>query len=167
MDTKRRSEAVSKWCILWPQFTWLMNSLAISPQHRCSWRQCCGSGSRMRISSLPDPGSASKNQSILTQKLFLSSRKYDLGCSFRIRILIFTHPGSRIQGSKRHRIPDPDPQHWLADVLTLSIVSSKIKKFISAYTLDEKADDDQASFQVPPPPHILGWYGVNLINQGL
>jgi hypothetical protein len=22
-------------------------------------------------------------------------------------------PGSRIQGSKRHRIPDPDPQHWL------------------------------------------------------
>jgi len=23
----------------------------------------------------------------------------------------FTHPGSRIQGSKRHRIPDPDPQH--------------------------------------------------------
>ncbi len=24
----------------------------------------------------------------------------------------FTHPGSRIQVSKRHRIPDPDPQHW-------------------------------------------------------
>ncbi len=23
----------------------------------------------------------------------------------------FTHPGSWIQGSKRHRIPDPDPQH--------------------------------------------------------
>jgi hypothetical protein len=21
-------------------------------------------------------------------------------------------PGSQIQGSKRHRIPDPDPQHW-------------------------------------------------------
>jgi hypothetical protein len=29
----------------------------------------------------------------------------------KIRILIF-YP-SRIQGSKRHRIPDPDPQHWL------------------------------------------------------
>ncbi len=28
----------------------------------------------------------------------------------RIRILTF-YP-SRIQGSKRHRIPDPDPQHW-------------------------------------------------------
>ncbi len=25
--------------------------------------------------------------------------------------ILFTHPGSRIQGSKRHRIPDPDPQH--------------------------------------------------------
>ncbi len=23
------------------------------------------------------------------------------------------YSGSRIQGSKRHRIPDPDPQHWL------------------------------------------------------
>jgi hypothetical protein len=23
-----------------------------------------------------------------------------------------TYSGSRIQGSKRHRIPDPDPQHW-------------------------------------------------------
>jgi hypothetical protein len=22
-----------------------------------------------------------------------------------------TYPGSRVQGSKRHRIPDPDPQH--------------------------------------------------------
>jgi hypothetical protein len=22
------------------------------------------------------------------------------------------HSGSRIQGSKRYRIPDPDPQHW-------------------------------------------------------
>jgi hypothetical protein len=23
------------------------------------------------------------------------------------------HPGPRIQGSKRHRIPDPEPQHFL------------------------------------------------------
>jgi len=66
------------------------------------------------LSRIPDrnffhPGSASKNLSILTQKLFLSSRKYDPGCSSRIRILIF-YP-SRIQGPKRHRIPDP--QNWL------------------------------------------------------
>jgi hypothetical protein len=43
-------------------------------------------GSRIRTTvSIPDPGSASKNLSILTpKKWFLSSRKYDLGCSSRI-----------------------------------------------------------------------------------
>ncbi len=60
-------------------------------------------GSRIRIRI------RTKNLSILTQKLFLSSRKCDPGCSFRIRILIFYPP--RILGSKRHLIPDPDPQH--------------------------------------------------------
>jgi hypothetical protein len=39
--------------------------------------------------SIPDPGSASKNYKYFTPKRFLSSRKYDLGCS--------------------SRIPDPDP----------------------------------------------------------
>jgi hypothetical protein len=33
-----------------------------------------------------------------------------------IRVLI---PGSRIQGSKRHRIPDPDPQHCFGDLFTI------------------------------------------------
>jgi hypothetical protein len=48
---------------------------------------------------MPDPGSASasKNSSILTQKMFLNSRKYDPGFSSRIRVLIFYPP----------RIPDP------------------------------------------------------------
>jgi hypothetical protein len=46
--------------------------------------------SRIRFVPIADPESASKNLSILTQKKwFLSSRKYDLGCS--------------------SRIPDPDP----------------------------------------------------------
>jgi hypothetical protein len=54
------------------------------------------------IFSIPDPGSASKNLSILTQKWFLTSRKYDSGCSSRIGILIFYL--SRIPGSKRQRI---------------------------------------------------------------
>ncbi len=31
---------------------------------------------------------------------------------FGIRDPEKTYSGSRIQGSKRHRIPDPDPQHW-------------------------------------------------------
>jgi hypothetical protein len=51
--------------------------------------------------SIPDPGSTSKNLSILTQIfVFLSSRKYDPGCS------------------SRSRIPDPDPDFyssWIPD----------------------------------------------------
>jgi hypothetical protein len=39
-----------------------------------------------------------------------------------------TYSGSRIQGSKRHRIPDPDPQHCLARSVKLSRLSSKCIK---------------------------------------
>jgi hypothetical protein len=65
--------------------------------------------SRIQGQNFPDPGfeSASKKLSILTQKLFLISQKYDPGCSSRIRILIFTHPGS----------PDPVPQHCFVNFL--------------------------------------------------
>ncbi len=56
--------------------------------------------SRIRTVSIPDPGSSSKNLRILTpkkaKKWFLSSKALKL-----------SHPGSRIQGSKRHPIPDP------------------------------------------------------------
>jgi hypothetical protein len=45
-------------------------------------------GSRIRTVSISDPGSSSKNLSILTakraKKWFLSSKKYDPGCSTRI-----------------------------------------------------------------------------------
>ncbi len=61
------------------------------------------SGSRIPIFSNLDPGSASKNFSILTQKIVSQLRKYDPGCSSCIRILIF-YP-SRIQGVKK--APDP------------------------------------------------------------
>jgi hypothetical protein len=100
--------------------------------------QCCGfgmfipdptffhPGSRIRLFSIPDPrfripdpnglhpGSRIRIKEFKyfnPKKWFLSSRKYDPGCSSRIRMLTSTHPGSRIQGSKRHRIPDPDLQH--------------------------------------------------------
>ncbi len=54
-------------------------------------------GTELSPSRIPDPVSASKNLSILTpKKLFLSSKKYDLGCS--------------------SRIPDMDPQHWKGPV---------------------------------------------------
>ncbi len=93
------------------------------------FKQCCGSGmfipdpgsdflpSRIRTVSIPDTGSASKYLSILTpkkpKKWFLSTRKYDPGCSSRIPDPDADFYPSRIQGSKRHRIPDPDPQHCL------------------------------------------------------
>ncbi len=68
-------------------------------------------GSDFFPSRIPDPnclhpGSASKNLSILTQKkkkeMGSNCRKYDPGCSSGC--WLSTHPGSRIQGSKRPRI---------------------------------------------------------------
>ncbi len=32
-----------------------------------------------------------------------------------------TYSGSRIQGSKRHRIPDPDPQHWSKENISAAL----------------------------------------------
>jgi hypothetical protein len=59
--------------------------------------------SRVRTVSIPDPGSSSKNLSILTpkkaKKWFLSSKKYDPGCSSRI-----PDPDADFLPS---RIPDP------------------------------------------------------------
>jgi hypothetical protein len=68
-----------------------------------------------RVKKIPDSGSgpASKNLSINSNPKNCS-RKYDPGCSSRITdpdFLPIPDPGSRIQGSKRHRIPDQDPQH--------------------------------------------------------
>jgi hypothetical protein len=49
---------------------------------------------------------------VFTHKIVTKPSKiwvWDLGSE--IRDPEKTYPGSRIQGSKRHRIPDPDPQH--------------------------------------------------------
>jgi hypothetical protein len=51
-----------------------------------------------------------------------------------IRDLEKTYSGSRIQGSKRHRIPDPDPQHWL----TYWIDSQMSSAFLSLKLLSYK-----------------------------
>ncbi len=61
------------------------------------------SGSRNRIFFIPDPGSGSKNLSISTQKLVFM---WALGNMIRVvhpgsGCWCFTHPGARIQGSKR------------------------------------------------------------------
>ncbi len=36
---------------------------------------------------------------------------------------LFTHPGSQIQGSIRHRITDPDPQLWVRGVIPIAAPS--------------------------------------------
>jgi hypothetical protein len=65
-------------------------------------------GSRIRTVSIPDPGSASKYFNLTpkkTKKWFLSSRKYDPGCSSRIRMLTFSP--SRIPDPGVKKAPDP------------------------------------------------------------
>ena len=69
-------------------------------------------GSRIRIFSIPDPGSASKNLGILTQKLVSKHSEICFELFIPDPDPDFFYP-SRIPGSKGHRIPDPDPQHCL------------------------------------------------------
>ncbi len=74
-----------------------------------------------RIQGQKDSGSgfaSKKFLSIFNPKIFffLSSRKYDPGCSSRIRILIFFKPIPDIGFRRQHKAPDPDPQHCLLDV---------------------------------------------------
>jgi hypothetical protein len=70
-------------------------------------------GSELSPSRIPDPGSSSKNLSILTPKKAkiwfqaLKNMIWVVHPGSRFRMLTFFHPGSRIQGSKRHPIPDP------------------------------------------------------------
>jgi hypothetical protein len=67
-------------------------------------------GSRIRIFSIPDPHKELKyfNQNIVSKLSEILSGLFipDTDPDF------FTLLGSRIQGSKRHLIPDPDPQHY-------------------------------------------------------
>ncbi len=68
-------------------------------------------GSRIRLFSIPDPGSSSKNLSILTpkkaKKWFLSSKKYDPGCSSRIPDPDTDFLPSRIPDPGVKKVPNP------------------------------------------------------------
>ncbi len=63
-----------------------------------------------RIQSQKDSRSASKNFSIYPQKLVSKLSEIWSGMLQSGIGILYFHP-SRIQKSKRHRIPDPDPQH--------------------------------------------------------
>ncbi len=86
--------------------------------------------------SIPAPGSRVRIKEFKYFNLnncFLSSRKYDQGCFYPgSESWFFTHPGSRIQGSKRHRIPDPDPQHWFLVNKTLDQIRNDLKCWIGS-----------------------------------
>ncbi len=72
----------------------------------------------IRIFSIRDP-----HQSILTQKT--GSKLEEIWPGLLIPdpdLDFFTHPWSRIQGTKRHRIPDPDPQRCIQIMSTLNII---------------------------------------------
>jgi|688.fasta_scaffold1346196_2 hypothetical protein len=58
-------------------------------------------------------GLATKNLSTFREKIVTKLLEIDRECLFWIRI--FLHSGSRIQGLKKHRIPDPNPYHWSID----------------------------------------------------
>ncbi len=55
---------------------------------------------------------------------------HDVHPGSRIRFFIFTHSWSRIQGSKRHRIPDPDPQHYPQES-RIRIQNTEVKVLVS------------------------------------
>ncbi len=68
-------------------------------------------GSELSPSRIPDPGSSSKNLSILTpkkaKKWFLSSKKYDPGCSSRIPDPDADFLPSRIPDPGVKKVPNP------------------------------------------------------------
>ncbi len=108
-------------------------------------------GSRMFI---PDPYFNAK-------KWFLSSRKYDQGCSSRIRILTF-YP---------FRIPDlgvkksSDPQHWQI-VQTFSILCFRFHKIYSPEeALSQILERDDIFIYETPDPQDKNQVSVNLVVQ--
>ena len=92
--------------------------------------------------SIPDPnffhsGYVSRNLGILTPNFFFSSRKYDPGCSSRIRIQIF-YP-SWIQRSKA-----PDPGSGSATLVPMSTYSLIVNLHRPATPWQEKYKDDMS-----------------------
>ncbi len=53
---------------------------------------------------------------------------------------LFSHPGSWIQGSKKHRILYPDPQHWLT---------------VGSYLRCRRAAEAQSAVTEAPPPPVV------------
>ncbi len=120
-------------CALWPApFASSATPSSCSPAHRQHQvkNQCCGF--RIRIFTIPDPNfstpdprSTSKNLSIfLTPKLVSKLSEIWAGLFIPDPVPYFYR--SWIQGSKRHRIPDPDPQHCKKSFFSSRLVFHKM-----------------------------------------
>jgi hypothetical protein len=64
---------------------------------------------------------------------------------------------SRIQGSKRHRIPDPDPQHWLKSIF-LELAGPQYSNPDSKRLFRFRIGSGQKFRILPDPQH---WKKVN------
>ncbi len=85
-------------------------------------------GSRIQMFPIPDFASEffpririKKIKYFNPKNWFLISRKYDPGCSSRIRILFFYPSRIPDQEVKKHRIPDPDPQKHCLQIFKKAI----------------------------------------------
>jgi hypothetical protein len=87
-----------------------------------SYIQCCGSGMlipdpnffhpRSRVKIAPNTVSELAKKVFLTQRVFTKLSEYGMiPVVHRGYIFFSISSGSRIQGSKKHWIPDPDPQY--------------------------------------------------------
>ncbi len=81
-----------------------------------------------------------------------------MGLGSEIRDPEKTYSGSRIQRSKRHRIPDPDPQHCFKD--DNFIFGSQNTSVVDRHCFDADLDPDpnfqnNADAHVDPTPSFL------------
>ncbi len=80
-----------------------------------------------------------------TQKIVTKLSKYGFG----IRDPEKTYSGSRIPGSKTHRIPDPDPQHWNLLPTPIKDTLENIPISISRTTILDRKESDRSAVPFP------------------
>jgi hypothetical protein len=93
-------------------------------------------GSRFKKIRIPDPNPHKIIEEFLTQKLFLSSRKYDSVWSSRILILIF-YP-SRIPDPGVKKAPDPGSATLGPGIRICIAFSNRIRSGLQRMTADMK-----------------------------
>jgi hypothetical protein len=120
-----------------------------------------------RIQCLNDPGSGSASKYFLPKKLFLRSRKHDMGCSSRIRIRISLAPSwiqrvKKTTGSATHLeinihcslVASFTPSH----LLCFNWRSAETSSFLLTFRAGQNLDRQAAASWNPPTwalPHSL------------